>query len=1142
MKLGHYFSAAILGSLGPATVLTLLAATTHAQFTFSDVADEASLVALWELNEPVGSGTVADINSTYTGTVSGGTTLGVSSAMTTLGTAALFNGSSGKIDVAHAMALNPQSYTIQAWAQVRGGTGSYRSPLTSRHDSPAQGYIFYAASNNNWEFWGGPGWTVTPGPAVILNQWVHLAATYDNDSRVRVLYLNGHPVATASGTTLQPNSASPLRIGAGGTEGAGSYWFNGAVDNVAVLSDALAHQNIANHYNAKSNYAVQVAADGPVAYWRLGEQAGTSAYNALNVTAHTGTYSNVALRQMATPIGNDVDTAASFAHASAQVAIPNHANINPAESFTIEAWARVDGGQGSFRSVLTSRATADGGSQGFIFYASSANKWSFWNGTGSSTSWHSMDGPDVVVGQWVHLAGTYDAAAQTKTFFVDGRQVASATGISYAPNTFNGFFIGMGGNVGTDFPFNGLIDEVAVFGRALAPSAVNRHFLAASTGADVIHWVGDDGNLLWSTQANWTQPGNPVARIVVLDNTAASLTPGAITNSVDASYAVASLIYENSGAYHTTEVQAGSTLTLAAASGTPRIFVAEAARIDGQLAGSQGIAKFGGGTLTLGGTGGAAMNIGGTGVTVAEGTLRLNREDLSFDTGVFHANTPIRVESGATLEIANKWNLRQSNVITVDRGTLRFTHTLGTRDDSENYLNTLHLIGATVTGHGIRLGNDSNALFTVAGNAGTTISTPLLLVNSGGNPRTLTLDVADGAATNDLIMSGRIYDYPGRGPNRVVKTGPGTLRLDSKLDYTGEAVVDAGTLILNLAGALAAGNTGQFGAPGHIITVNSGATLQTGQAWTLGDGLQHHIIVDGGTIDFRSSTYQGSIELTGGAITTVAADNPWRTGLYGNALITVNPSSVASTISGLLCFVKSGSLGQRTVFDVADGPAEHDLIVSSTIFDHTGNYGGMVLVKDGPGTMVLSGANTFVGGVSLDAGKLLVNNTAGSGTGTGPVTVNSGGTLGGAGTIAGATTVKTGGTLATGTSIGTLTFGNSLTLEDGAVWDWEFVNNTPGNYDQAVGPNLILPTEGTITLNIWGLEDHTVGWYDEFTIFTGEVENFNAGLFQLENHSDWTRGWRVSVGNSLVLMAVPEPGTWLLLLSAFIGGLLVRRR
>ena len=50
--------------------------------------------------------------------------------------------------------------------------------------------------------------------------------------------------------TLSPNTARPLRIGAGATESAGDYWFPGTVDEVAVYNAALPAATVQQHYAA----------------------------------------------------------------------------------------------------------------------------------------------------------------------------------------------------------------------------------------------------------------------------------------------------------------------------------------------------------------------------------------------------------------------------------------------------------------------------------------------------------------------------------------------------------------------------------------------------------------------------------------------------------------------------------------------------------------------------------------------------------------------------------------------------------------------------------------------------------------------------------------------------------------------------
>jgi len=99
------------------------------------------------------------------------------------------------------------------------------------------------------------------------------------------------------------------------------------------------------------------------------------------------------------------------------------------------------------------------------------------------------------------------------------------------------------------------------------------------------------------------------------------------------------------------------------------------------------------------------------------------------------------------------------------------------------------------------------------------------------------------------------------------------------------------------------------------------------------------------------------------------------------------------------------------------------------------------LVKLGSGMLALTGASTYTGGTIVSNGILSVQNTTGSGTGTGAVTVKSGGLLAANGIISGAATVES------GAGVGGKGFMNSLSVNSGGML-------SPGNFDI-----------GTLTLN-----------------------------------------------------------------------------
>jgi autotransporter-associated beta strand protein len=288
--------------------------------------------------------------------------------------------------------------------------------------------------------------------------------------------------------------------------------------------------------------------------------------------------------------------------------------------------------------------------------------------------------------------------------------------------------------------------------------------------------------------------------------------------------------------------------------------------------------------------------------------------------------------------------------------------------------------------------------------------TPVAPVQGPGQvPRvgTLTLPTPRLPGSNDTVTLER------PSANVTVTLGSGTHNI-RKLDVREALNITNGSLTINyVPSADSTPVAAQFSGP-VTLTGNGSLSVHTLQVdptrtFTLG----------GGTLTFNTiklmphATSPGRIVMMNATMDVVI--DP-----LAGAMATVT-SGAGSGNSGLI------DLGGGTrFFGVVNGPADVDFSVDVPISNGA-------LTKTGAGTMRLSAANSYAGGTFVFAGRLLVNNATGSGTGSGYVNVGVGATLGGTGTIAGRVSLGPFATLAPGNSIGTLTISNSLHLISGVT-------------------------------------------------------------------------------------------------------------
>lgn len=207
-----------------------------------------------------------------------------------------------------------------------------------------------------------------------------------------------------------------------------------------------------------TSYRALVMSDSPAAYWRLGESSGTTAVDQMAVA--NGTYGGGVALGAAGALVSDADTAAGFDGLSGRVSAPAVAALDPTTALTIEAWINPD----------TTRGTTWIVNKGIMYYLyvvdGTINFGAF------TDNWKAVITPLVSTGSWQHFVGTYDGT--TFVLYRDGVVVGQT--LSAGPILASTTPLFIGAYDATTQYFDGSIDEVAVYTRALSAAQVLAHF------------------------------------------------------------------------------------------------------------------------------------------------------------------------------------------------------------------------------------------------------------------------------------------------------------------------------------------------------------------------------------------------------------------------------------------------------------------------------------------------------------------------------------------------------------------------------------------------------------------------------------------------------------------------------------------
>lgn len=491
--------------------------------------------------------------------------------------------------------------TVSAWIydEHTGGTtwGTIAGCYANNHGwsfrmfSNASGdrslYFQVPHSGGNYDAWA-TYWSVDG--TIFANNWLHTAVVWDAGTKTAKLYINGEEPSyqtTTPGTgTYNSDVSRNKEIGRIPHVG-GIQYFKGMIDDVRIYDRALSAEEVEQLYQDGVGELVSLEIVGPntvaegfraqykaiahyemtdldvtdLADWSVEPNDIADIDDGLLETEEIDKPQNITITAKYTVDGNFVSaakevtifpicpggSALDFDGVDDRVEVTDNTTLDLPDAISVKAWILTNITSG-WRTIVSKGAWHGSWNVNYHFYKDKDNYhllFGFNDG-----AWHRVKSSQPITpGMWYHVAGTYDGS--NLKLYINGSLDDTLTYSATMPTTASPLGIG---NMywehyqwSTTDVWNGTIDEVAIFNRALSAEEIQATMYTRLNGDElglVAYWDfdegegeiagdssgnGNDGTLVG---AEWVQSDAPIG---ICTPVAVDIKPGSCPNPLNLS-------------------------------------------------------------------------------------------------------------------------------------------------------------------------------------------------------------------------------------------------------------------------------------------------------------------------------------------------------------------------------------------------------------------------------------------------------------------------------------------------------------------------------------------------------------------------------------------------------------------------------